>query len=346
MFSQSRSILPGASISRAGFCAAVLLGMASLLAGAPAKAQEIQLNLVTAFPFEGKAGDKMYGIRRFIERFNEEAEGKAQINVIGGPEVISPLDHLKALQTGQFDISVTSDLYFAELKDIQFLNFLPFERQVELAPTTMPLLQRITREVADIIFLQLSSPGIPFYLWTKEPVGSLEDSRGMKIRPIGQLQQPMREHLGIVPVMLPSHEIYNALRSGLIDGAVRDQLSIEVLGEGEFLKYRVEPSIAFPETTTFISAAAWDELPADIQDLAFRIARETEAETLEWMAERTRENEKVLSEQFGVEVVPADEGLTTAISEAIPRDMLQDLVGNSKYKNEIVQTFGLEEYFQ
>src|SRR5438552_1311589 len=73
------------------------------IAWAPsANAQEVEIKLITGFPLEGISGDKVYGAKLFIERFNAKAKGRAHIRVIGGPEVVSPFDQLKALQTGQF----------------------------------------------------------------------------------------------------------------------------------------------------------------------------------------------------------------------------------------------------
>src|SRR5262249_44888775 len=78
-------------------CCAAGLAAAVSLPPLPAQAQEVELKLITGFPFEGPAGDKMYGAKTFIERFNAQAKGKARIRVIGGPEVVSPFDQLKAL---------------------------------------------------------------------------------------------------------------------------------------------------------------------------------------------------------------------------------------------------------
>jgi len=325
---------------RAGAIAALTVGC--LLAASPSSAQEVRLNLVTAFPFEGKVGDKMYGIKLFIERFNERAAGKAHINVIGGPEVIEPFDHLKALQTGQFDMAVTSDLYFSELRDIQFKNFIPYDKQIELAKETIPLLQKITREKADVIYLQYSSPGLDFYVWSTKPIATLADAKGQKIRALGDLIWAMEQYLGVVPVRMPSHEVYSALRTGVVDGAIREWLSLEVLNEGEFLKYRMEPTLAWIESDTLISARAWDKLSPEVQQMMFDIARETEIECLEWMRERKKVNQRFLKETYGIETVPASDELKRVMEVEMPQAIIRSILKDSPYRAEIADAFKLQ----
>jgi len=323
--------------------AAVLFG-AAVVPGTAARADEQVLTMVTSFPMEGPAGDKMHVVKLFIERFNERAAGQARIRVVGGPEVVSPFDQLKALQTGQFDMMVSTSLYFRELRDLQFFHFLPFEEQIRTAPQTYELMQRISRETADVIFLQYSSPGLSFYLWTKDrPIAGAADAQGQKIRTFGDTTDPLVRHLGVVPTSIPSNEVYSALRTGLLDGALRDSLSIELLNEGEYLRYRTEATVADIETETYISAAAWDELSDEVKRIFNETARETEVEGFEWMQQRVAEAQAGLSEKYGVEVVESSPELHEILSERIPNEILQSIVSESPYRDEIVESFELQD---
>ena len=327
------------------------LGLAAAAVGAlapmPAAAQEQRLKLITAFPMDGPVGDKMYGSKLFIQKFNERAKGKARIDVVGGPEVVSPFDQLKALQTGQFDIMLSTATYFSELRSIQFFNYIPFEKQVRLAPTNIDLLQRMSRESAGVVLLHLSNPGNSFYLWSRtKPIRTVADAKGMKIRTFGDTTEPMVKHLGVVPTNIPSNEVYSSLRSGLLYGTLRDQLSLEVLREGEHIKYGTEAKVADINSELYIAARAWDALSPEVRKIANDVARETEREALKWLTDRSAKSRELIRTKYGTEIVKSDPDLRKVLEHDIPADIIRKLVGNSKDKNEIIQKFELQQYFQ
>ncbi len=314
-----------------------------LLPAGGAAAAEKTLTLVSSFPLDGPAGDKMHVVKLFIERFNKKAAGKARIRVVGGPEIVAPFDQLKALQTGQFDMMVATSLYFNELRDLQFFHYLPFEEHIRTARRAAPLLQKMARESADVVFLQYSSPGLSFYLWSKNrPIAKPEDARGQKIRTFGDTTAPLVRHLAIVPTSIASNEVYSALRTGLLDGALRDPLSIDLLNEGELLKHRTEANVADIETETYISARSWDALPEDVRQMLNETARETEEEGFAWMKQRVAAAMEKMKERYAVEVVPSSPELKTLLNKTIPSEILASLINASKYKDEIIETFELK----
>lgn len=324
----------------------LVLGLTTVAADS-ARAEEKVLTLVTAFPFDGQAGDKMHSVQRFIEIFNEKAAGKARINVVGGPEVVSPFDQLKALQTGQFDMMTSTSFYFSELRDIQFYNFLPFDYKIARTGRTTEVLQKVTREIADVVWLQYSSAGVSFYMWTKDkPVSKPEDMQGQKIRTFGDMTQPMAETFGLVPTNMPSSEVYSALRTGLLDGALRDMLSILVLNEGEFLKYRTEVSFGDIDAETYISAKTWDSLSDEVKQIMNESARLAELEGFGWTLGRYATLEDELAEKYGVEIVPSSPELVAAVQEDILNKVMVDILEDSPYKDELVEAFQLESYLE
>ncbi len=326
---------------------ALVGALAALGASAPASAQEQRLKLIVAFPLDGAVGDKMYAAKLFINRFNERAKGKAQIDVVGGPEVVSPFDQLKALQTGQFDMMLSTSTYFSELRPIQFFNYLAFEKQLRMAPKNYELLQRMSREAADVVFVMYASPGIPFYLWTRnKPIRTVEDAKGLKIRTFGDTTEPLVRHFGVVPTSIPSNEVYTALRSGLLDGMLRDTLSLEVLREGEHIKYGTEAKVADIESDFYVSARTWDKLTAEVRQIMNDTAREAEREGFAWLVARGAKALEFLKAKHGTQIVPSDPRLKKLLEHDIPGEIIQKIVGPSKNRDEIIEKFELQEYFQ
>ncbi len=343
----ARGLLPR-PLANCLLAAAFVFTAAPMASLSSAQAQEIEIKLITGFPFEGVVGDKMYGAKLFIERFNARAAGRARIRIIGGPEVVAPFDQLKALQTGQFDAMVTTQAYFNELKGLQFVNYLTSDEQVKAMVRGFEPFQKISREGAGVVFVQLSAPGLPFYIWTREskPIASVADAKGLKLRGLPGVNEQLVRLLGVVPTNMPSNDVYNGLRGGILDGTIRDSLSIEVLNEGEFAKNRTEMRLADFASELYLSAKAWDALPEPVRQLMNSVARETEKETLEWMKVRVQRTNKLLDEKYKVKTVNGSAELNEIIGRKVGGSLIKQIVVGSKYGDELIDKFSLQGYLK
>lgn len=75
------------------------------------------------------------------------------------------------------------------------------------------------REFQDVKVLELN-PCIQSFFWTKKPVRSLNDLKGLRLRTPGGMQTRMIKVLGAEPVFMPLGDVYTALQMGTIDGLV------------------------------------------------------------------------------------------------------------------------------
>ncbi len=75
------------------------------------------------------------------------------------------------------------------------------------------------REFEEVKLLNLNGC-IQSYFWTTEPVKTLEDVKGLRMRSPGGLQTYMIEALGAEPVFMPLGDVYMAMELGDIDGIV------------------------------------------------------------------------------------------------------------------------------
>ena len=61
---------------------------------------------------------------------------------------------------------------------------------------------------------------IQAFVWTKKPVKTLEDMKGMRIRTPGGHQTSYIKALGAEPIFMPLGDVYLAMETGTIDGIV------------------------------------------------------------------------------------------------------------------------------
>lgn len=324
--------------------AALVLCGAMGVQTAQAQAEEIQLSFITGFTFSGEMGDViMRGVKSFVEEFNERAEGKAQINVIGGPEIVPPFDQLKALQTGQFDMMSSTSLWFRETLSMNFINYLPGEDQVALMQDGgRELLQGVVEDSAGVSFVMLSFPGIPFYIWSREEIATLEDAQNVKVRAFPGVSDRLADNLGMLPTNVPVSDVYSSLRSGVLDAAVRDIVAVGVSGEVEFVPHYTDARICWCNGMVFVATPVWDGLPDDVKELMFEVAAETEQETLTYLTQVSADNAKSFEEQFGATQTETSPELRQILGVQIPAANVRTSLENVSNRDEIIAHFGLE----
>lgn len=107
----------------------------------------------------------------------------------------------------------------------------------------------------------------PEEIWTKRPINTLDDIKGLKIRTAG-LGTDLWQKLGASVVTLPGGEVLPSLQRGLIDSAEFLDASMDYsLGIHEICKFRFGPPIHMSNNIfqLLIQPKTWKSLPADLQ---------------------------------------------------------------------------------
>ncbi|MGB8712156.1 MAG: TRAP transporter substrate-binding protein [Onishia taeanensis] len=136
----------------------------------------------------------------------------------------------------------------------------------------------------------------PVYILTKEPIESVEDFEGLKIRAPGAYGKFLR-NLGASPVSLAWSEIYTSLATGVIDGSIGSNMIDHRDGNHvEVAKYMYPLPLAGAQVLPIVvNRSAWNKLPDDLKD-AVRKATEIHAEeqltmSKQWESEAVAEME-------------------------------------------------------
>jgi TRAP-type C4-dicarboxylate transport system substrate-binding protein len=130
------------------------------------------------------------------------------------------------------------------------------------------------KELADVKVLWLHAHG-PGILHTKKPVSKLEDIKGMKIRATG-LAAKVVQALGAAPVGTTMPETYDALRTGVADGAMAPVESLQGWKWGEVVKSTTQNFGSAYTTAMFVvmNKAKWAALPPDVQKVFDDVSKE------------------------------------------------------------------------
>ena len=183
--------------------------------------KSFNLNMVTTWPknFPGLGTSA----ERFAGRVDKITDGSVKIKVYAAGELVPAMGAFDAVQRGLADMYHGCEYYWqGKSKAFNFFATVPFG----LTANEMSAWIRWGggQELWDELSAQFSikpfmiaNSGVQMGGWFKEPINTLEDLKGLKIRMPG-LGGEVLNRLGAASVTLPGSEIFQALQSGAIDG--------------------------------------------------------------------------------------------------------------------------------
>jgi len=99
------------------------------------------------------------------------------------------------------------------------------------------------------------------HIYSKEPVESLAEMKDKKIRVWSKNQVDTLTNLGISAQMIPQSDLYLALKTGVVDGAVYASAAAKALSLYEVCKYASRFTVfCDPLSSIGVSKKAWDKL--------------------------------------------------------------------------------------
>lgn len=123
-----------------------------------------------------------------------------------------------------------------------------------------------------VLYLHAHGPGI---IHTKKPIHELDDLKGVKLRATG-LAAKIATALGAAPVGMTMPETYDALRTGVAEGAMAPFEALQGFKWGEVVNYSVVDYGAAYSSAFFVvmNKAKWNSLPQNVKDVIEEVSRE------------------------------------------------------------------------
>ncbi len=280
----------------------ILMGMA-LSAKHGFASPKILIKAVAGWPVT-HVGNEYY--KEFIKRVNDRSKGEIEIKLLGGPEVVSTFDQLKALSTEVIDMVHAAQSYYAGVVpegtavDLLLPNeLLPFLRESGVWDTySQAYIERAKAVLLGNVWI-----GMPFYIMTNKPVSKLDDIKGLKIRGMGGLLDILAGEMGASVVRIASAEVYEGLQRGIVDGAIRNTISLIEFKEYEVLKYIIFPPFCTSSGVVWIGEKKWNSIPKNLQNLIKEVMLETEKDAFNYYNKMDKERLKEAQEKHGMKVI-------------------------------------------
>ena len=249
-------------------------GLAAATVAAPAIAQtapELKWRIASSFP---KALDTIFGAAEvFAKAVSEATDGKFQIQVFAGGEIVPPLKAADAVTDGTVEMAHTASYYYVG-KDPTFAfgTAIPFGMNARMQNAWMyegggNALMNEFYAGYNIHGIPCGNTGCQMGGWFRKEIASVADLKGLKMR-IGGYAGQVMTRLGVVPQQIPGGEIYSALEKGTIDAAEWvGPYDDEKLGFQKIAKNYYYPGWweGGPMLHLFVNKAKWEGLPKNYQ---------------------------------------------------------------------------------
>jgi TRAP-type C4-dicarboxylate transport system substrate-binding protein len=136
-------------------------------------------------------------------------------------------------------------------------------------PVQADLLQR-----ADVLIAGYGG-GEKRHIFGRRPVRNMEELQGFNMRVMGSpIQSRMFTALGASPTVISSDEIYNAIQTGVIEGAENSAAVIDLLKWYEVAKDVSFTSVSYIVRPLFFNAKRLRSFPKELQDAMLKAAPE------------------------------------------------------------------------
>ena len=259
-----------ARIRRTVLVFTVLLVIAGLASPAFSAEKTFKLRGQTCFGLSTPLGK--YTIVIWKKLVEEMSGGRIEIELFDAGEVVPPNQIFEAVSAGVLDFGLNTpawqkgkypagDLFYTLPGGVLEFNDLVIWMYGDEG---LKLEQEMYGDSVVVFPLGLTPPE---EIWSKRPIKTLDDIKGLKIRTAG-LGSELFQKLGASVVTLPGGEVLPSLQRGLIDSAEFLDASMDyALGIHEICKYRFGPPIHMSNNIfqLLIKPATWKKLPDDLK---------------------------------------------------------------------------------
>jgi TRAP-type mannitol/chloroaromatic compound transport system substrate-binding protein len=261
-------------------------------------------------------------------RVNSLSDGRLVIEPFPAGSLVGALEVMDAVSTGQVEMGHSWSGYWLD-KDPSFELFTSIPDQMiahewlvwMYGPSKGINLWQELYASYHIIPFPGGLVGPEFGFFTRKPVRTLEDFKGLKLRVTGLASDVLKE-LGATIVLTAPGDIKSSMQKGEIDGFEFSTPAVDwPMGFQEIAPYVCLPSWHQPSAMleTIVNQSAYEKLPEDLQEILESAAKEVSM--IDFMSNLEGANSAGLSkyEQYGTQINTLDAYAMRKISDITNR---------------------------
>ena len=244
-----------------------------MFAAATAPAADLVLNGATAWKKDYVFNDGFWEFKRRVEKMSG---GKIEVRWKGGPEIAPAFEMLSLVQRGTLDVLSSTGAYFTDkMAEGVYLDYFEGPVSEMRKGGVIDFFDKIQQERTGVKLLGLPSGLVGYAIFTKKPVKSLADFKGMKLRGT-PTYLPIAESLGASMVRMPYSDLYAGLERGVVEGYFSPIIGTLGAKFYEQICCIIKPFFWTVRTWLYFNLKTWNKLTPEQQKLLTEAAIETE----------------------------------------------------------------------
>lgn len=233
-------------------------------------------------------------IRTFADDVKAGTNGALVIRVHSNASLFKLPEIKRAVQTGQAQAgeillsTLSNEDPMFEADAVPFLAS-SFDEAARLYTATKPFVEeRLKRSGLRLLF-SVPWPGQSIY--SKTPINSSADFKGVRFRAFNSTTSRLAELLGAIPATVQVAEVPQAFSTGIIQAMITSPATGVDAQAWDFVKHYYDVRAFLPKSVVFVNERAFARLPADAQAAVLKAA--AEAETRGWATARAVNDELI-----------------------------------------------------
>lgn len=250
---------------------------AAVLAGAAVTATaQVKWDLPAAYPASNFHSENLVAFAKDVEKLSG---GKLIITVHPNASLFKAPEIKRAVQGGQAQAGEILISNFSNEHPLYAIDVLPFiatsyEAARKLDRAARPALEKLL--AAQGIKLLYTVPWPPQGLYSKKPLSSASDLKGVKFRAYNPATAKIAEMFGAQPVTIQAAELSQAMATGVVESYISSGSTGYDTKTFEHLKYWYDTQAWLPKNAVIVNQKAFDALDKATQEALLKAAAEAE----------------------------------------------------------------------
>jgi len=255
-------------------------------------------------------------IKQFVEEVKKNTNDALDITVHSNGSLIKHPDILRAVSTGQVNIAEFLLGQFGNEDPVFAADNVPFvapgyDNAMKFYQAQKPVLEKKLEGRGMKLLYSVPWPGQGIY--TKDPVKSASDFKGLKMRTYSPLTSRLAELLGMTPVQAQVPDIPQLFATGAMQTMVTSSATGTASKAWEFVKNYYKTNAWNPKNVVVVNQRAFARLPKNQQDGLLKAAAAAEPRGWEMSKQRERDADELLVKN-GVSVSEPSPELKSALA--------------------------------
>jgi TRAP-type C4-dicarboxylate transport system substrate-binding protein len=261
--------------------------------------------------------------KEFAADIEKATAGELSIRVHANSVLFKRPEVKRAVQTGQVQLGDVLMSVLGNEDPIYEVDSVPFlarnyEDAQKLWKASRPAVEaRLAKHGIKLLY---ATPWPPQSIYSKTPISTMEDFKGMKFRAYNPATSRMAELMGTVPTVINAGEVPQAFSTGIITGMITSPMTGVDTQAWDFAKYYYDVKAFIPKNFVIVNERTFKRLPEASQAAVLAAAERAEQRGWEIAEAKTSELVSILSEN-GMQVEPVAPAAVEAGFQSIGQSM-------------------------